>query len=84
MEQRRDPTDRNRIRGSCGRTSERLITKSISVKGHRCKFGGCGLKAGVLTLGGLRRVPTESGLRKSRGLLIASQKSAEGIVVPMG
>jgi hypothetical protein len=56
VEQSRDSTDRNRIRGSYGRTSEHKVTKSISVKGHGCKFGGCAVKAVELTPGGLLRV----------------------------
>ena len=56
VEQSRDLTDRNRIRGSYGRTSEHKVTKSISVKGHGCKFGECAVKAVGLTPGGLLRV----------------------------
>ena len=56
VEQSRDSTDRNRIRGSYGRTSEQKVTKSISVKGHGCKFGECAVKAVGLTPGGLLRV----------------------------
>ena len=52
--------------------------KSISIKGPGCRSGGCAVKAVSLTSGGLRRVP--SGLRESKGALIAAQKSAEGIV----
>ncbi len=56
-----------------------MIAKSISVKGIGCKSGGCAVKVVVLTSGGLLRVP-DSGLRSSRGVLTALQKSAEGIV----
>ena len=56
VEQSRDSTDRNRIRGSYGRTSEQKVTKSISVKCHGCKFGECAVKAVGLTPGGLLRV----------------------------
>lgn len=56
-----------------------MTTKSISIKGRSCTFGGCAGKAAELTSGGLRRVP-EPGLREPRGTLIAVQKSAEGIV----
>jgi hypothetical protein len=45
--------DKNRIRGIHGRTSEQPITKSISIKGHGCRFGGCAVKAVGLTPGGL-------------------------------
>ena len=52
-EQRREPTNRNRIRGIPGRTSGRMTTKSISIKGSGCKSGGCARKAVELTPGGL-------------------------------
>ena len=78
MNQNRDLTDRNRIRGRLGRTSGRLIAKSISIKGQACISGRCAGKAIELTWGGLRRVP--KGLRESQGALTAAQKSAEGIL----
>ena len=62
MEQSRDSTNRNRIRGRSGRTSEHEVTKSISVKGQDCKSGECAMKAEGLTLGGLCRV-SKWGLR---------------------
>jgi hypothetical protein len=46
-------TNRNRIRGCCGRTSELPITKSITIKGHCSRFGGRAAKAVELTPGGL-------------------------------
>ena len=64
VEQSRDLTDRNRIRGRFGRTSGLMIAKSISIKGQGCKFGRCAAKAVVLTSGGLGRVP-DSRLRGS-------------------
>jgi hypothetical protein len=64
VEQSRNSTDRNRIRGSYGRTSEHEVTKSISVKGYGCKFGECALKAVGLTPGGLLCV-ADSRLRES-------------------
>ena len=57
MEQTRDLTNRNRIRGRRGRTSGQLIAKSISIKGHGGRSGRCAAKAVRLTLGGLRSVP---------------------------
>jgi len=75
--------DKNRIRGLRRRASGLVTAKPISIKGAGGRFGGCALKAVGLTSGGLRRVP-ESGLRISRGVLIASQKSAEGIVLERG
>ena len=56
VEQSRDSTDRNRIRGSYGRTSEQKVTKSIPIKGPGCKSGGCAVKVVRLTSGDLRRV----------------------------
>ena len=78
-EQNRDLTNRNRISGIPGRTSGRLITKSISIKGQGCRSGRCAGKATELTWGGLRRVAI-SELRAPRGDLIAAQESADGIV----
>lgn len=71
--------NKNRIRGSLGRTSGRMTAKSISIKGPGCKFGGCARKAVELTPGGLRRVPV-TGLGKPQGGPSAAQKSADGIV----
>jgi len=79
VEQNRDLTDRNRIRGILGRTSGPLIAKSISIKGQGCRSGRAAGKATELTWGGLRRVPSLE-LRKPQGDLIAAQESAEGIV----
>ena len=81
VEQNRDLTNRNRISGIPGRTSGRLIAKSISIKGRGCRSGGRAGKAIELTWGGLRRVPI-SELREPQGDLTAAQESAEGIVGP--
>jgi hypothetical protein len=79
VEQNRDLTNRNRIRGIPGRTSEPLIAKSMSINDQGCRSGRGAGKAIELTQGGLRHVPT-SELRKPRGDLIGAQESAEGIV----
>ena len=79
MEQTYEPMYKNRIRGIRCRTSWQLTTKSISIKGTGCKFGGCVRKAVELTSGGLSFVP-ESGLRGERSILTERQKSAEGVV----
>ena len=79
VEQNRDLTNRKRIRGIPGRTSGRLITKSISIKDQGCRSDRGAGKAIELTWGGLRRVPS-SELGKPRGDPTAAQKSAEGIV----
>jgi len=56
--------NKNRIRGSHARTSRLLAAKSLSTKGRGCKSGGCAVKAGELTSGGLPRVHVEGrGLR---------------------
>jgi hypothetical protein len=79
VEQNRDLTNRNRIRGISGRTSEQRIAKSRSIKGHGCRSGRCAGKAIELTQGDLRHVPTLE-LRDPQGDLTAAQESAEGIV----
>ena len=79
MEQTCEPMEKNRIRGKRRRTSWQMTTKSISIKGTGCKFGGCVRKAVELTSGDLPLVP-ESGLRRKRFLLTGRQKSAEGVV----
>ena len=77
--QSRDLTNRNRISGSPGRTSDQRLAKSTSIKGLGCRSGGCAVKEVRLTSGGLCRVPA-TGLGKPQGDPIAAQKSAEGIV----
>ena len=57
VEQRREPMHKNRIEGERDRTSERKVAKSVSVKGHGRRSGGCAPKAVGLTPGGLRRCP---------------------------
>jgi hypothetical protein len=71
---------KNRIRGIRCRTSWQVTTKSISIKGTGCKFGGCVRKAVELTSGDLPFVP-ESGLRVEQSILTGRQKSAAGVVV---
>lgn len=41
MEQRREPMDKNRIRGIRRWTSGQVTAKSVSIKDAGCKFGGC-------------------------------------------
>ena len=79
MEQTYEPMYKNRIRGIRCRTSWQLTTKSISIKGTGCKFGGCVRKAVELTSGDLPFV-SESRLRIERSVLTGWQKSAEGVV----
>ena len=57
-----------------------MTTKSISIKGTGCKFGGCVRKAVELTSGDLPFV-SESRLRIERLILTGRQKSAEGVLV---
>jgi len=79
VEQNRGLTNRNRISGIPGRTSGRLIAKSISIKGQGCRSDRDAGKAIELTQGDLRHVPTLE-LREPQGDLTAAQESAEGIV----
>ena len=78
-EQMYEPMNKNRIRGNRCRTSWQTTTKSISIKGAGCKFGGCVRKAVELTSGDLLFV-SESRLRVEQSTLTGQQKSAEGIV----
>ncbi len=80
MEQRREPMDKNRVRGIRRRTSGHVTVKSISIKGAGCKPGGCARKAVELTSGDLPSV-SDPGLRMERSILTGRQKSAEGVVV---
>ncbi len=73
MEQSRDLTNRNWIRGESGRTSERRIAKSTSIKGPGCRFSKCATKAVELTSGGLRRVPRSG----TEGVVRLSDHGAE-------
>ena len=79
MEQKREPMDKNRIGGIRRRTSWRMTTKSVSIKGAGCKSGGCALKAVELTSGDPPSV-SDSRLRAERSALSGRRKSAEGIV----
>ena len=56
MEQKREPMNKNRIRGIGRRASWQVTAKPISIKGAGCKSGGCALKAVELTSGDLLRV----------------------------
>ena len=79
VEQSRDLTNRNRIRGNPVRTSGLLIAKSISINGQGCRSGRCAAKAIELTWGGLRRVSI-SELGEPQGDPTTAQESAEGII----
>jgi hypothetical protein len=56
-----------------------VTTKSISIKGTGCKFGGCVRKAVELTSGDLPYV-LDTGLRVEKSILTGRQKSAEGVL----
>src|SRR5208282_5328034 len=79
VEQNRDLTNRKRIRGIPGRTSGRLITKSISINGAKRRSGGCAPKAIELTPGDLPGVAfaaTETAERPSdRGAGVSRRHS---------
>jgi len=79
VEQTYEPMYKNRIRGIRCRTSWQLTTKSISIKGTGCKFGGCVRKVVELTSGDLPFV-LESRLRVEQLVLTGRQKSAEGVL----
>ena len=53
VEQRREPMDKNRIRGSRCWASWPMTAKRISIKGIGCKSGGCASKEVELTSGDL-------------------------------
>jgi hypothetical protein len=57
-----------------------MTAKSASIKGTKCKSGGCASKAVELTSGDLPLV-SKSRLRVERSVLTGRQKSAEGKVV---
>jgi hypothetical protein len=79
VEQTYEPMYKNRIRGIRCRTSWQMTTKSISIKGTGCKFGGCVRKAVELTSGDLSLV-RDTGLRVEQSILTGRQKSADGVV----
>lgn len=74
VEQRREPMDRNRIRGIRCRTSRRMATKSESIKGVGCKSAECAPKAVELTSGDLLSV-RNSELSQERFDLSGRQES---------
>jgi hypothetical protein len=53
VEQKREPMNKNRIRGIRRRASWQLTTKPISIKGAGCKSGGGAQKAVEFTSGDL-------------------------------
>jgi hypothetical protein len=57
-----------------------MTAKPISIKGTRCKSGGCVRKAVELTSGNLPLV-RNTRLRIERSVLTGRQKSAAGVVV---
>src|SRR3954449_1472386 len=75
VERNRDPTNRNRIRGSNGWTSGLTVAKSISIMGRDCKSGGCARKDTGLTPGDLHRVRRQS--RRTEGTARSPDHGAE-------
>ena len=59
VEQTYEPTHRNWISRRQGRTSQRVVTKSLSIKIRKRKSSGCVRKDRVLTPGGLGRCPSK-------------------------
>ena len=78
VEQNRDLTNRNRVRGISGRTSGRLIAKSISINDQGCRSGRGAGKAIELTRETC--VTSRRGTEGPEGDLIGAQESAEGVV----
>jgi hypothetical protein len=78
-EQKREPMNKNRIRGIRCRARWQMTAKPISIKGTGCRSGGCAQKVVGLTPGDLPFV-LETGLSSERSMLSKRQKSAEGIV----
>ena len=78
VEQKREPMDKNRIKGIRCRASWQVTAKPISIKGTGCRSGGCAWKVVGLTSGGLSSV-LETGLSNERSEQIGRQKSAGGI-----
>jgi hypothetical protein len=56
-----------------------MTTKSESIKGAGCKFGGCVRKAVELTSGDLP-FAVQTRLRVEQSILTGWQKSAEGVL----
>ncbi len=86
MKQKREPMNKNRIRGGVRRTSGPSTMKSISIKAVRRIFGGCAWEAVELTSGGLRpvlAVGTEPTVRKAeRGAGVSRRHSRVGCCCP--
>ena len=59
MEPTYEPTNRNWISRRQGRTSQREMTKSLSIKVRKRKSSGCVRKDSVLTPGGLGGCPSK-------------------------
>src|SRR5713101_4112793 len=77
VEQRCEPTNRNWIGRRQGRTGEREISKSISIKGRQRKSSGCAPKECELTPGDLRRALGSGVPRKlAEGRAIAPDRAA--------
>ena len=81
MVQRREPMDKNRIRGRRYRTIRQMTTKSRSVKGANRKSDGCAPKSDESISGGLPAI-REAEVSEERSDLTGWQKSADGIAVP--
>jgi hypothetical protein len=78
VEQSRDPTNRNRIRGILGRTSGPPIAKSGSMKRQGCRSGGGATKTIEFTWEAC--TPFQIGTEEVARRLTGAHESAEGIV----
>jgi hypothetical protein len=83
VEQKREPMNKNRIRGIQRRASGPMTAKPIFIKGAGCKSGGCARKAVELTSGDLPFV-VDTRLGMKRFISIGGQKSAEGVLASNG
>lgn len=79
VEQRRELTYRNQIRGRFGQASQQMMTKPISIKAHSCTSGSCAPKVYCLTPGDLVFCWAFPTGRTAR-FAIEDKKSAEAIV----
>ena len=70
-------TNRNRIRGCCGRTSGLPTTKSITIKGHGGISGRRAVKAVELTPGDCGAAALEIGAEAGRKARRAQRRSQQ-------
>ena len=88
VERNREPTNRNRIRGTADQSELTANSEALVAKETRCRSGGCARKAKGLTQGDLalrlkgRRLRWRS--EKSAEVVVGSCKAAEGPYIRKG